>query len=240
VGDRGQVPLGIQIRLAPEWKTYWRSPGEAGIPPRFDWSKSENLDAITIGWPAPVRYDAFGLETIGYKDEVIFPVTAVLEAPGKALSARLTLGYAVCRDICVPLKADLALQVPEGAGSRTPFAALIKDFTARVPRLVPADAAPKLPALQKVCFEDHGSAGRLRVVLSGVEKSNGKGLFIEAGNDFGFEAPETVAVDEEGNIVMTVPVHRYRKRAELKDRPLRLTLVAGNGSFEWLSRLCSD
>lgn len=250
VGGHDELRLGIQIQLKPEWKTYWRHPGDSGIPPRFDWSRSENLEAATIGWPAPARYQAFGLETIGYKDEVVFPVTAVLAVPGKTVLVRLSLDYAVCRDICVPLKADLALLVPEGTGEETSHAASIKDFSARVPQTLPDPAAIGVPELRKVCFEDDeddeddDADGRLRVVFSGLETGGDQDLFVEAGGGFGFGAPETVpetvTVDQEGGVEMTVPVHRYRKRAVLKAQPVRLTLVAGEGAFEWSTTVCPD
>jgi suppressor for copper-sensitivity B len=184
------------------------------------------------------------LETIGYKDEVVFPVTAVLAVPDKTVFVRLLLDYAVCRDICVPLKADLALLVPEGTGEETPHAALIKDFSVRVPQTLPDPAAIGVPELRKVCFEDNGADGRLRVVFSGLETGGDQDLFVEAGGGFGFGAPETapdtVTVDQEGGVEMTVPVHRYRKQAVLKTQPVRLTLVAGEGAFEWSTTVCPD
>ena len=77
VGD-STVTLGLQIRLAPGWKTYWRSPGEAGFPPRLDWSGSTNLAGVEMAWPAPQRFLEIGdLMTHGYKDEVVFPITVV-------------------------------------------------------------------------------------------------------------------------------------------------------------------
>lgn len=87
VGERESVPLGLYFRLAPGWKIYWRSPGDAGFPPRVDWTGSKNLENVETEWPAPKRFSIFGLETLGYTDEVVLPLTATLTRPGRARSA---------------------------------------------------------------------------------------------------------------------------------------------------------
>src|SRR5262249_33830700 len=115
-GDFDIVRLGIEIRLAPGWKTYWRSPGEGGMPPRFDWAGSANLAPADVAWPAPTRFEIGGLESVGYTDHVILPVDVVLARPGQALAARLHVQYAVCREICMLVEARLALDLPERAG----------------------------------------------------------------------------------------------------------------------------
>ncbi|HJT07423.1 MAG TPA: protein-disulfide reductase DsbD domain-containing protein, partial [Stellaceae bacterium] len=78
VGDGDSIELGLDFRLAPHWKIYWRSPGDAGYPPRLDWSGSTNLAATAMAWPAPERFSVLGLDTIGYTDAVVLPITAKL------------------------------------------------------------------------------------------------------------------------------------------------------------------
>src|SRR5438067_6610655 len=58
-GSRSGAVLlgGIAFQLQPGWKTYWRNPGDSGVPPRFDFSKSENIEAVTVLWPAPMKFD---------------------------------------------------------------------------------------------------------------------------------------------------------------------------------------
>ena len=68
---------GVEITLAEGWKTYWRTPGDAGVPPTFDWAGSTNLATIKVGYPAPRRMQEPGAETIGYTSAVIFPVEVV-------------------------------------------------------------------------------------------------------------------------------------------------------------------
>src|SRR5688572_5771241 len=111
-GDAQRVQLGLEIRLDPGWKTYWRSPGEGGMPPRLDWSGSANLAKIEAAWPAPKRFEIGGMESVGYADQVILPLDAVLTHPGEPLALRLSLQYAVCREICMLVDARLMLDLP--------------------------------------------------------------------------------------------------------------------------------
>lgn len=136
-GTSQTVTLGLEIKLDPGWKTYWRAPGEGGLPPRFDWSGSANLAGIDVGWPAPNRFEIGGMESVGYADHVILPLDAKLARPGEQLALRLALRYAVCREICMLAEANLALDLPAvapQAAERSEHAAAIARFQARVPR----------------------------------------------------------------------------------------------------------
>ncbi len=135
-GDGDSLQLGLDFRLAPHWKIYWRSPGDAGYPPRLDWAGSSNFAGATMAWPAPQRFSVQGLDTIGYTDAVVFPLTARLEQAGTAAHLRLALSYLTCEKICIPYDTVLTLDLPAGpprAGD-TGYAALIARYAARVPR----------------------------------------------------------------------------------------------------------
>jgi len=80
----GERLAGLRLSLKPGWKTYWRSPGEAGVPPDFDWSGSLNVKSVEVLWPRPRPFESFGLETLGYAERVVFPLR--LE-PGRLLIA---------------------------------------------------------------------------------------------------------------------------------------------------------
>lgn len=135
-GTADSVTLGLEIKLEPGWKTYWRAPGEGGLPPRFHWSGSANLASIAVAWPVPKRFEIGGMESIGYADHVILPLEAKLARPGEALALKLALRYAVCREICMLVEANLALDVPAAAhaGAQSEHGAAIAQFLARVPR----------------------------------------------------------------------------------------------------------
>jgi len=136
-GTAQRVQLGLEIQLDPGWKTYWRAPGEGGLPPRFDWSGSSNLESVSLAWPAPKRFTIGGMESVGYSEHVILPVEAALARAGEPLTVRLSLQYAVCREICMLVDAKLALELPglaqQTAESQTNAEAIAR-FQARVPR----------------------------------------------------------------------------------------------------------
>jgi len=126
---------GIEIKMQPGWHTYWRYPGDSGVPPRFDFSGSENVKAAAVSFPAPHLFSDDSGNSVGYKDGVVFPVSIVPKDPGKPVNARLKIEYAVCEKLCVPAegKAELVL----GPGPSTEDTALTA-AEARVPKKIPA------------------------------------------------------------------------------------------------------
>src|SRR5919205_2753397 len=103
----GSVLLGgIAIQLEPGWKTYWRTPGDSGVPPRFDFSKSDNVEAVTVLWPAPTKFDdGAGGTALGYKQQVVLPLRIVAKNAEKPVTLRANISYAVCEKICIPVEA---------------------------------------------------------------------------------------------------------------------------------------
>ena len=110
--DSGHHMAGLSLELAPGWKTYWRRPGEAGIPPAFDWSGSENVASVTIHWPSPVMFHTNGMQTVGYKGDVVLPLEVVPKVAGQPMHLRARIDMGICKDICMPaevsVSADLA------------------------------------------------------------------------------------------------------------------------------------
>jgi DsbC/DsbD-like thiol-disulfide interchange protein len=122
---------GVEIRLQSGWKTYWRYPGDAGVPPAFDFSSSDNVKSATVLWPAPVRFPDGSGNSIGYKGSAIFPLRIVPRDPAKPVKLRLKLDYAVCETLCVPAKGKAELALSGAAGSQE---AALKAAEARVPK----------------------------------------------------------------------------------------------------------
>ncbi len=123
---------GLVLDVAPEWKTYWRNPGAAGIPPQFDWSGSRNLGAVEVFWPRPSFFESFGLTTLGYSGRVVFPVRLVPERPEQAMEIGLGLALGVCREICVLEETTAAMRIEPGAPETG--AALVAMAEREVPR----------------------------------------------------------------------------------------------------------
>jgi DsbC/DsbD-like thiol-disulfide interchange protein len=92
----------LRLTLAPGWKTYWRAPGDAGIPPTFDWSGSRNLSSVAVVWPTPKVFDQNGMRSIGYENELIIPLKLEPSSSGKALRLKADMELGVCADVCIP------------------------------------------------------------------------------------------------------------------------------------------
>jgi DsbC/DsbD-like thiol-disulfide interchange protein len=116
----GSRMAAIKLTLAPGWKTYWRSPGDAGIPPQFDWSRSRNLGAATITWPAPRVYREGGVMTIGYKNEVVLPIKLAPRRSGQPVKVHVALDIGVCSDICIPHRMKLKATIADTSTNPTP------------------------------------------------------------------------------------------------------------------------
>jgi DsbC/DsbD-like thiol-disulfide interchange protein len=111
----GHYMAAVDLQLAPDWKTYWRAPGEAGIPPVFDWTGSENLKSVAFHWPSPKVITLNGMMSIGYLNELVLPVEVVAADPGKPVKLALKMDLGICHDICMPAHVALAASL-QGAG----------------------------------------------------------------------------------------------------------------------------
>ncbi len=131
--DTGTINAGLHLKLGEGWKTYWKSPGEVGIPPKVTWDGSENVRDVQLHWPAPIRFRAFGIENFGYQDEVVFPLTVSLDTPGAPIDLKASVAVLVCSDVCVPIEFPLDLSLPQGLGRDLDAARLINAYMSRVP-----------------------------------------------------------------------------------------------------------
>lgn len=130
---RGTYQAALRVRLAEGWKTYWRSPGDAGIPPQVSWKGSRNVAQVAFTWPTPEVFDTAGLRTIGYHGEMILPVEITPERPGAALRLRGALQLGVCKEVCIPSELSFDHR-PDPNATRNPvIAAAIaaRPFTAK-------------------------------------------------------------------------------------------------------------
>jgi DsbC/DsbD-like thiol-disulfide interchange protein len=137
----GDLRAGIEIRLAPGWKTYWRYPGDSGVPPQFDFAASENVKSVQVTWPAPERFtDAEG-STIGYKDNLILPLRIEPKDPARPVVLKLNLDYAICEKLCIPAQAQAELPLADPSPQSD---SAITAAEKRVPVKTPLGAASPL------------------------------------------------------------------------------------------------
>jgi DsbC/DsbD-like thiol-disulfide interchange protein len=113
----GALRAGVELKLSPGWKTYWRYPGDSGVPPRLDFSGSTNVQSVTVAWPAPHRFSDAAGSSIGYRDSVIFPLRIVPQDASQPVTLRLDLQYAICEKVCIPVDARAELKPGGGAAS---------------------------------------------------------------------------------------------------------------------------
>lgn len=115
----------LRLTLKDGWKTYWRAPGDAGIPPSFDWSGSGNVGDVSITWPAPDVFDQNGLRSIGYEDELVLPVKITPQNPSAPVRLKGEMDLGICKDVCVPGRLGIDHQLDAGAGRNPTIAAAL-------------------------------------------------------------------------------------------------------------------
>src|SRR5580692_5843558 len=173
--DAAWLRAGIEIRLDTGWKTYWRYPGDSGVPPTLDFAGSENVKSVIMLWPAPEAFaDGAGGASIGYHGNVVLPLQIIPNDAAKPSSLHVKLGYAVCGKLCVPTEAQHTLTLSGKAGTEEPALAAAE---ARVPRRVALGAQGSL-TIASVHRESSGKRARV-VVLVGAPDGVVVDLFAE-------------------------------------------------------------
>jgi DsbC/DsbD-like thiol-disulfide interchange protein len=213
---------GVEIRLAPGWHTYWRYPGDAGVPPRFDWSGSENLAAVEIFWPAPERISAEGgLESIGYHGTVVLPLKVRAKNSALPVSLRLKLDIGVCEKICIPAEAQVTLAIPASLTGKVPA---LDAAERRVPVAVPLGRSGQLGVLSVKL--ERGKEPRALVEVA-VPDGKPFDLFAEGpSEEWALPLPKRIAAGG-GRARFAVPIDGAPAGGGPIPAKLRLTLVAG-------------
>jgi DsbC/DsbD-like thiol-disulfide interchange protein len=225
---RPAANLGVQIAMGADWKTYWRTPGDSGVPPQFTWDKSENLKSVTVHWPAPVRFsDEYGI-SIGYKDKVVFPVTVTPRDAGKPVKVHLKLDYAACKEICVPTQAVMKLTIDPGNLFNSPHRRLLADYAARVPY---AGAMAGL-ARVKAATVRRGAKPAVLIDVQPGKPSRAVALYLEGPRAFYFGHPALAPGAPQGLQRYLVPVDGVSAKQPLKGTVLKVTLVEAEHASE--------
>ncbi|HHN68245.1 MAG TPA: hypothetical protein ENK15_09485 [Thermopetrobacter sp.] len=212
---------GLGIQMAQGWKTYWRMPGDAGIPPGFDFSGSENVASVRILYPRPTRYSSPETgDSIGYSGQVIFPLQVRLKDPAAAAVLRVKITYGLCRDVCIPVEATLRRTLPP-AGADPREVALVKAWLKQVP--APATGALKVAAAE--VMEQDGKPV-LKLVVHGAEE--GVDILVEGPPLAMFGKPKAVG----GAGAYVLPVSGIDEPQALKGRALTVTILARGRAVE--------
>jgi DsbC/DsbD-like thiol-disulfide interchange protein len=221
--DGAVLRAGIEIKLQPGWKTYWRYPGDSGVPPRFDFAASDNIKSVFVLWPAPERFfDGAGGASIGYGRDVILPLRIVPRDASRAVTLRLKLDYAVCEKLCVPVDATAELAL---FGAKTSQDLAIAAAEARVPKPAAIGEGSTL-SIRSV----RRNARRVIVDVSARSRVD---LFAEGpGPDWALPLPQSVAGAPQGMQRFAFELDGLPPGAKPEGAVLKLTAVAGTEAIE--------
>lgn len=225
---RGPALAGLQIVLSDGWKTYWRTPGDSGVPPSFDWSGSANVAAVKVLYPAPRRMPEAGGVAVGYKNSALLPIEVTPQDATRPVALKLTLEYGVCREICIPATATLALTIPPGAGG-TPPPELLAALE-RVPRAQQSRRKTD-PELKRIAVEQTTGSPRLVIDAAFGDAAESADVLIEATE--GLYVPLPVPVPGDAGGVLRFETELGGGLAQdLKGKTLTVTLVSAAGASE--------
>jgi DsbC/DsbD-like thiol-disulfide interchange protein len=222
------IRAGVEIQLKPGWKTYWRYPGDAGVPPRFDWSGSENLASVEVKWPAPVRFvDESGSKSIGYHGDILFPLIVRPLDPARPVRLKLKLDFAVCEKLCVPADAQMALEIPAGESAAVD---LLDQAERQVPRR--ASLGEKNAgglAITRVKLKRDPTP---HVLIEGTAPEDALDLFAEGPDDrWALPLPDKIE-SKDGKFRFQLAIEGAPPGGTPIPSKLVLTLVTGNGAIE--------
>ncbi len=215
----GRHVAAIEIRLPRGWKTYWRRPGEAGIPPSFNWSGSRNVADIAVRWPVPEVFHQGAMRSVGYRDGVVLPLVVTPRRPGEPIVLRLETDFGICDDICVPVSAmaQARLAVAGGAGE-----AQIRQALADRP-LTAEEAGARMSCTVALAGDDAILTLRIELPPLGAED-----VVIEPPDpDIWISDPRSWR--EAGTLVSQSHLEAPRDRPLMLDRSRLVTTVIGNG-----------
>jgi DsbC/DsbD-like thiol-disulfide interchange protein len=234
--DGGVLPdgvtrlAGLEILLDPEWKTYWRNPGDSGIPPRMDFSASGNVESVKVEWPAPeLHFDGYGW-VIGYTDVVIFPLLITPKDSAGPAELKLDLNYAVCKDICIPAEAQADILL----NGEKPRASEIEFYRTRVPAAVEATGEGGIVATS---VKERDGEPLLEVTIRFPRQSDDAFAIVEGPEGWYLPVPKRVENDVAGNAVFEVALGGVSDPATISGANIRVTGVSPDFSFEQVAPL---
>jgi DsbC/DsbD-like thiol-disulfide interchange protein len=213
---------GLDIRLDDGWKTYWRMPGDAGIPPQFNWSGSTNVKKVDVLWPAPQRFNDRGGETVGYKNRVVFPLRIEPIDAAADVKLELSLFFGVCEDVCIPANGELSAV----SGQANPAAAaLIAAFAAKVPQKVNANSPFRVKTASLRAADDPA----IILAMEGRGYHTGFDVFVEGASFAYFKAPHEGG---NGGSTFIVPFSTQSDPQRLQGARLELTMTTPDIALE--------
>lgn len=217
----------LEVKLDKDWKTYWRSPGEGGVAPSINWDMSSNVESVDWQWPMPKRYEFLGVETLGYKHDVIFPLSIHVKDMNKPVFLAGKLTMSSCTSICVLTDYELALDFnPEKLSLSTDAMFLYNKGYSQVPK------SSQAVTLDTVSYDKDKKA--ITVVATNKAGWVKPDVLIDGHNkavkDTSFLAPNVTIKDQ--TLYAVLPVTSWFGTPKLVGEPLQITIGDNNLAVE--------
>jgi DsbC/DsbD-like thiol-disulfide interchange protein len=213
--ENGLIKGALDIDLAPGWKTYWRDPGDAGVPPQIDFSGSRNLSVVDVAYPAPRRFNDAGGVWAGYKKPVRFGLVLKAADPSKPMELDAKVFIGVCQSICVPFQAQLSVDPAKGADDLVDAAVVADTFA----------ALPAAPTKDFNALELKKTPTAL-AISAALPQPGAAELFVAAPEGYAFGAPKQLE-SRDGKAIFTVPVLTGGSSSGSGSAKIPYTLVQG-------------
>lgn len=222
----GAAMVGLMIDVPDGWHTYWRNPGDAGVPPVIATDGSANLKAVDVAFPAPERYfDGFSTSIV-YHDAAVFPVTVVAADPAAPVDLKLRLDFGYCKEICVPATATLAAVIGPQTPADPDAKAAVDAALARVP-LVEEDAPVGAPTVSALRLDGE----TLEIAVAAPNATEALDLFSDPPEGWYLTQPERQEIGPEG-ARFVLSLKGRPKEAVVSGAVFRFTIVGGSVPVE--------
>jgi DsbC/DsbD-like thiol-disulfide interchange protein len=219
----GIIRAVLDVDLMPGWKTYWRDPGEAGIPPKVEFAGSANVRGFHLSFPPPERIDDGYSVFAGYTEPVAFPIAIEQDRPGGDSRLKADVFLGICSKICVPFQAEFVVDVDGGSEPNGYERFLVDNAFDALPEAASEDFNAGNPSV-----DEDGKTFRFDVTVpDGPENAD---VFVSGPAGWYFSVPRPVADDEPGRF--RVSVVASPGDAVLSGTEFRLLVVSGRRSME--------
>lgn len=206
----GKQRVGVEIVMSPGFKTYWRSPGEFGVPPNFDWSGSTNIGGLDVRWPVPERFQDSAGYSIGYVGEVVIPISVQPVDPSRPVMIVLKLDYAVCEKICIPARGEASLWLEPGVTTVT--SPRLESFEARVPVSAKPGPHKEKTSILEAKLDDTVVDPGLRLVLQPPPEGKIEDIFVEGPGQWSF-GKSRLTPQSDGTVAAQIRINERPKSA---------------------------
>ena len=227
--DAGKLRAGLGIQLDEGWDTYWRTPGDAGLPVAIDTTGSTNLKSLNVLWPVPTRIIQFGnLETFIYTHNVMFPLAIEAENKAAPVHLKMKVKYAACKEICTFLSHEFELDLAVDKKLSAEEAKLLNEADAKL--ATPLSQQTDITIVSTTINKD-GSQIRIEATsLKGFVKPD---IYIEGGAGFRFAENDITLSEGNKKAVFLAPVQALMSTQTIADKELTFTLADKGQGVEW-------